>query len=122
VSRARTILRAVAAAWLLAAFVILAVMLLRPELQADERTGLSSLLPLYFLSFPLGHLAVMALSRLKIELYTGSGVALGMQAEGLLLWAALTALGALQWFVLLPWVARRCRRLVDFLSRRFFAR
>jgi hypothetical protein len=115
-------LRAAAAAWLLAAFVILAVMLLRPELQADERAGLSSLVPLYFLSFPLGHLGVMALSRLKIELYTGSGVVLGMHCEGMLLWAALTFLGALQWFVLLPWVARKCRQVADFLSRRFSTR
>ncbi len=115
-------LRIVATAWLLVAVVLLVVTLLRPEMQADERAALATLVPLYFLSFPLGHAAVMALSRLKIELYAGSGYLLGMREEGLLLWLALTVLGGLQWFVLLPWLARRSRQLTEFLFRRFFAR
>jgi hypothetical protein len=116
------VLRVTAAAWLLVAVVLLVVMLLRPEMQVDERAALATLVPLYFLSFPLGHAAVMALSRLKLELYAGSGYVLGMREEGLLLWLALTVLGGLQWFVLLPWLARRSRQLTEFLFRRFFAR
>ena len=114
-------LRIVATAWLLVAVVLLVVTLLRPEMQADERAALATLVPLYFLSFPLGHAAVMALSRLKTELYAGSGYVLGMREEGLLLWLALTVLGGLQWFVLLPWLARRSRQLTEFLFRRFLA-
>lgn len=116
------VLRAAATAWLLVAVVLLVVTLLRPEMQAGERTALASLVPLYFLSFPLGHLGVMALSRLKLELYAGSGYTPGMHEEGLLLWLALTVLGLLQWFVLLPWVARRARQATDFLFKRLFAR
>lgn len=116
------VLRAVATACLLAAVVMLAFTLLRPEMQAGDRAALASLVPLYFFCFPLGHAAVAALSSLKVELYAGSGYVLGLHAEALILWAALTALGWVQWFVLLPWLARRCRQLTDFLSRRFFAR
>ena len=109
-------------AWLLIAVVLLVVTLLRPGIQVDERAALATLVPLYFMSFPLGHVGVMALSRLKLELYAGSAYVLGIHEEGLLLWLALTALGLLQWFVLLPWLARKSRQLADFLSRRFFAR
>ncbi len=122
VSRARTFARAAALAWLVAAFILLAVTLLRPEMQANERTALASLVPLYFLSFPLGHAGVMALTSLKVELYVGHGYELGILTEGLLLWSLLTVLGVLQWFVLLPWAARQARRLLELLSRRFFAR
>jgi hypothetical protein len=120
--RARALMRAAATAWLLVAVVLLVVTLLRPEMQAAERTALASLVPLYFLSFPLGHVGVMALSRLKLELYAGSGYTLGMHEEGLLLWIALTLLGWLQWFVLLPGLARKARQATDFLFKRFFAR
>jgi hypothetical protein len=109
----------VATAWLLIAVVLLVVTLLRPGMQADERSALSSLVPLYFMSFPLGHAGVAALSWLKVELYTESAYTLAIEAEALLLWTALTALGLLQWFVLLPWVARRSRLAGDFLFRRF---
>jgi len=112
------VLRVAATVWLLVAVVLLAVTLLRPEMQADERAALATLVPLYFLSFPLGHVGVMALTRLKIELYAGSGYVLGIQEEGLLLWTAFTVLGLLQWFVLLPWVARMSRHLTDFLFTR----
>jgi hypothetical protein len=122
VIRARAYMRFAGAAWLLAAVVLLVVTLLRPEMQADERAALAPLVPLYFLSFPLGHVGVVALSRLKLELYAGSAYVLGIHEEGLLLWLALTVLGLLQWFVLLPWLARKSRQLANFLSRRFFAR
>lgn len=120
--RARAVLRVALALWLLIAVVLLVVTLLRPEIQADERAALATLVPLYFLSFPLGHVGVMVLSRLKIELYAGSGYVLGIHEEGLLLWLGLTVLGLLQWFVLLPWTARKARQAADFLFRRFFAR
>ena len=112
-------MRVALVAWLLVAVILLVVTLLRPDMQADERGALSTLVPLYFLSFPLGHAGVAALSRLKVELYTGSGTVLGVHEEALLLWSALTVLGLLQWFVLLPWIARKSRRLGDFLFRRF---
>src|SRR5688500_7755368 len=113
--RARVLMRAAATGWLLVAVVLLAVTLLRPEMQANERTALASLVPLYFLSFPLGHAGVMALTSLKVELYVGHGYELGILTEGLLLWSLLTVLGVLQWFVLLPWAARKSRRLLEFL-------
>ena len=106
------------AVWLLAAVVLLAVTLLRFEMEAEHRAALSALVPLYFLSFPLGHAAVAGLSWLKVQLYTGPGYTLGLQAEALLLWTGLTALGLLQWFVVLPWVARRSRKLGEFLFSR----
>lgn len=113
----RPVLRAAAAAWLLAAGAILVFTLLRPELQAGERAGLSSLVPLYFLSFPLGHAGVAALAWIRVELYTQYGYELGLRSEGLLLWTVLAALGALQWFVLVPWVGRKSRRLADRMVR-----
>ncbi len=114
--------RIVATLWLLAAVVMLLVMLLRPEAQANERAALSGLMPLYFLSLPLGHLGFLALGKLKLELYVTSHFELGIVSEGLVLWTALTVLGYLQWFVLLPWVSHNCRRLADFLSKRHLAR
>lgn len=115
-------MRIVAVIWLLAAVVMLVATLLRPEMQANDRAALSSLVPMYFLSFPLGHAGVMALSLLKVDLYVRSGFVLSIYSEGLLLWAALTVLGCLQWFVLLPWVVRKSRQLTDFLFNRYFAR
>jgi hypothetical protein len=116
------VLRIVATAWLLAAVVLLVVALLRPEIQANERAALSSLVPLYFLSFPLGHIGLLAVNQLKLDLYVASQAVPGIFSEGLMLWAALTVLGYTQWFVLLPWVSRLCRRLADFLSKRYLAR
>lgn len=105
------ILRFAAGAWLLAALAILAAMLLRPELQADERTALSGLVPLYFLSVPLGHAGLMAVSQLKLELYLSNEFVPGVLTEGLLLWTVLTVLGYVQWFLLLPWICRGIRHL-----------
>ncbi len=116
------ILRIVATVWLLAAVVMLLVTLSRPEIGLNERAALSSLVPLYFLSFPLGHLGLLALGKLKLELYVSSQFVPSLFAEGLMLWAALTVLGYLQWFVLLPWLSRQCRSLADVLSKRYLAR
>ena len=116
------LLRVVATAWLLVAAVLLLVTLLRPEIGLNERAALSSLVPLYFLSFPFGHAGVMALNRLKVDLYVGYHFVPGIFIEALMLWAALTVLGYAQWFVVLPWVARKSRQFIDFLLRRHLAR
>lgn len=116
------VLRIVATLWLLASVVMLFVTLLRPEIQANDRAGLSSLVPLYFLSFPLGHLGLLALNRLKVDLYVSFNVIPGIFTEGLLLWALLTLLGYVQWFIVLPWVSRKSRQLTDFLFNRYHAR
>ncbi len=116
------VMRVMAALWLLAAFAMLIAMLLRAEIGPNDRAALSTLVPLYFLSLPSGHLAVLALTKLKIELYVTSGEVLSIFSEGLALWAALTLLGYLQWFVLLPWLARGARHLTDHLCARFLAR
>lgn len=105
------VLRIAAMLWLLAAVALLLVTLLRPEIQANERAGLSSLVPLYFLSLPLGHLGVLALGWLKVELYVSYQFVPGLFAEGLMAWALLAVLGYAQWFVLVPWLAGQCRRL-----------
>ncbi len=111
------VLRVVATLWLLAAVVLLLFTLLRPEIQSNERAALSSLVPLYFLSLPLGHLGVLALGKFKVDLYVSSQTVPGVFAEGLALWALLAVLGYVQWFVLVPWVAGRCRRLAGWLFR-----
>jgi hypothetical protein len=105
------VLRIVATVWLTAALAILAVMLLRPELQADERRALSSLVPLYFMSFPLGHLGLEALIRLKVELYVANEFVPGIFPEGIWLWTLLTMLGYAQWFLLPPLISSAIRRL-----------
>jgi hypothetical protein len=115
-------LRIVATLWLLASLVLLVVTLLRPDVHGSDRAALVYLTPLYWLSFPLGHLGVMAGIRLRLELYLGYNMVPSVFAEGLFLWAALTMLGYLQWFVLVPWVAHGCRRLSRFLFNRDAAR
>lgn len=115
-------LRVVAIVWLLASVVLLAVTLLRPEMPMNDRAALSSLVPVYFMSFPLGHLGVLGVSKLTVALYTDSRHVLSIFAEGLILWASLVVLGYVQWFVFLPWVARKARQLSDFLSNRYSAR
>jgi len=117
-----SVLRIVATLWLLAAVVMLLLTLLRPEIQANERAALSTLVPLYFLSLPLGHLGLLALGRLKVEWYVASQYVPGIFGEALALWCLLALLGYAQWFVLLPWVVEKCRRAVDFLSKRYLAR
>lgn len=108
--------------WLLASVAMLLFTLTRPGIGMNDRAALSGLVPLYFLSLPLGHLGLVALGKLKLGLYAASRPVPGIFCEGLMLWCALTALGYLQWFVLLPWVTRKCRRLADFLSKRNLAR
>lgn len=105
------VLRIAATAWTLAAAVMLTATLLRPEVYGGDRTALTGLTPLYWMSFPLGHAGVMAGIRLKVELYVGHHFVPSVLVEGLYLWTVLTALGYLQWFVLLPWISRKCWQL-----------
>ena len=103
---------------MLLSLIVLAVVLVRPELQMGERRGLSTLVPLYFLSLPLGHAGLVACNKLKLGLYVDSGFVPGIFTEGMLLWLSLTVLGYAQWFMVLPWISRRCRQLYRFLFMR----
>ena len=114
--------RIVATLWLLASLVLLLVTLLRPDVHGSDRAALVYLTPLYWLSFPLGHLGVMAGIRLRLELYLSYNMVPSVFAEGLFLWSALTVLGYSQWFLFLPWVAQGCRQLSRFLFNRDAAR
>jgi hypothetical protein len=116
------VMRLVATAWLLASVVMLTITLLRPDISGNDRSALVYLTPLYWLSFPLGHVGVIAGIDLRLELYLKFNFVPSILSEGLFLWTALTALGYLQWFVLLPLLAQACRRLADFLFRRNPAR
>lgn len=115
-------LRIVATLWLLASLVLLVVTLLRPDVHGSDRAALVYLTPLYWLSFPLGHLGVVTGIRLRLELYLSYNIVPSVFAEGLFLWSVLTVLGYSQWFLLLPWVAQGCRRLSRFLFNRDAAR
>ena len=112
------VLRLVATVWLLASVVLLTITLLRPDILGSDRSALVYLTPLYWLSFPLGHLGVMAGIEIRLELYLQFNLVPSILLQGLYLWGVLTALGYLQWFVLLPVLARMCRQLSDFLFRR----
>jgi hypothetical protein len=114
--------RVAAALWLLASLVLLIVTLLRPDVHGSDRAALAYLTPLYWLSFPLGHLGVLAGIQLRLELYLVLDFVPSILAEGLFLWSALTVVGYIQWFVLLPWIADGCRQLSRFLFNRDAAR
>ena len=101
---------------------MLAVMLLRPGIYENERSALAVLVPLYFLAFPLGHSGVTVLNSLKLNLIVEFKFVPGIFAEGLVLWAALTVLGYVQWFLLLPWLSRKSLQLFRFLFKRDPAR
>lgn len=116
------VMRLVATAWLLASVVMLTFTLLRPDISGNDRSALVYLTPLYWLSFPLGHVGVIAGIELRLELYLKFNLVPSILSEGLYLWTALTILGYLQWFVLLPLVAQKCRQLSHFLSKHDSAR
>ena len=116
-------MRLVATLWLLASILMLTFTLLRPDISGNDRSALAFLTPLYWLSLPLGHAGVMAGIEIRLELYLRfNNYVPSILAEGLYLWAVLTVLGYLQWFVLLPLIARKCRQLSDFLFRQDPAR
>jgi hypothetical protein len=108
--------------WLVASATLLVVTLLRPDVHGGDRTALVWLTPLYWLSFPLGHLGVLAGIQLRLQLYLGLNIVPSILAEGLFLWTVLTVLGYLQWFVLLPWGAAALGRISRFLFNRDAAR
>lgn len=116
------VMRLVATAWLLASVVMLTITLLRPDISGNDRSALVYLTPLYWLSFPLGHVGVIAGIQIRLELYLSFSFVPSILSEGLYLWTTLTALGYVQWFLLLPLVAQKCRQLSHFLSKRGPAR
>lgn len=109
--------RRIAALWLLACLAMLVVMLLRPGLYDGDRNALSTLVPLYWMSLPLSHVGVMAGIDIRTALYV-AGAAPGIPAEGLFMWLVLAVLGYVQWFLLLPLIARKCQQLLQFLFNR----
>ena len=115
-------MRLVATTWLLASVVMFTFTLLRPDIYGNDRSALVYLTPLYWLSFPLGHAGVIAGIQIRLELYLNFNFVPSILSQGIYLWSALTMLGYLQWFVLLPLVAEKCRQLAHFLSRRGTAR
>jgi hypothetical protein len=116
------VMRLAATAWLLASVLMLTFTLLRPDITGSSRSALVYLTPLYWLSFPLGHVGVMAGIELRLRLYLELNFVPSVLSEGLYLWTALTILGYAQWFVLLPLLARKCRQLSRFRFKRDTAR
>jgi hypothetical protein len=104
-------LRVVAVIWLLACTTFLILTLLQPDLYVDKKTALARLVPVYFLSFPTGHLAVMAAVRIKLSLYLQFHADPDIFPESVFLWVTMTVLGYIQWFLLLPWLSRKCWQL-----------
>lgn len=105
------VMRIGAVLWLVVAAALLVAMLLRPELQANERKALSVLVPLYFMSFPLGHAGLLAVNRMTLELYLSNEFVPAIYVEGVWLWTLMTVLGYAQWFLLPPFVSSRIRRI-----------
>jgi len=116
------VMRLAATLWLLASVLMLTFTLLRPDITGSSRSALVYLTPLYWLAIPLGHVGVMAGIELRLRLYLELDFVPSVLAEGLYLWAVLTLLGDSQWFVLVPLLAQKLRRLSGFLSKRFPAR
>ena len=110
------IARVAALLWLLACLIFLLLALLQPKMYADERSALAMLVPVYFLAFPTGHVALLAVNKLKLHWYLSTGFSPDIPTECILLWTFIVLLGYLQWFVLLPWLARislRCIRAIS---------
>jgi hypothetical protein len=116
------VMRITATVWLLASVLMLTFTLLRPDIAGASRSALVYLTPLYWLAFPLGHVGVMAGIELRLRLYLELNFVPSVLAEGLYLWAALTILGYVQWFVLVPILAQKLKQLSGFLFKRDPAR
>ena len=99
--------RIAATLWLLACVAFLLWTLLKPDLYTEERSALSRLVAVYFLGFPSAHIAVMAVGKIKLALYLNAGFEPSILSECLSLWTAMVVLGYFQWFILLPWLARK---------------
>ena len=111
----RSVRRSAAVIWLAACAVFLIVLLSQPGMPDESKSALKTLVPLYFLSFPLGHAGLTALVEIKLALYLKGAPMPGIVLEGLFLWMSMSILGYAQWFVLLPWVSRKCRQVADYV-------
>ena len=109
--------RRAAVLWLMVCAASLVVMLARLALHAVDRTALTSLVPMYWMSLPLGHAGVMAGIDIRTALYL-AGTPTSILAEGLFLWLVLGVIGYGQWFLLLPLVVRKCQQLLHFVFNR----
>jgi hypothetical protein len=107
--------RIAAALWLLACLALLAMTLLQHDLYANERSALAMMVPIYFLGFPSAHIALLIIARIKLALYMNAGFEPAILFECLSLWTLTVVLGYVQWFVLLPWLARKCRQFSGML-------
>lgn len=103
--------RYAAAAWALACAASLAAFLLHPAAAAGGRAALATLVPLYLIGMPSSHAGMAAIIELRMQIYVDGG-ALAVATEGVVLWVLLALLGYLQWFVLLPGLARLTQRLL----------
>ena len=109
--------RRIAAIWLFFCVATLVVTLARVALHEGDRSALTTLVPLYWMSLPLGHAGIMAIIDIRTALYV-AGAMPGLLVEGFASWLVLMALGYVQWFLLLPLVARGCQRVLQFLFNR----
>ncbi len=102
--------RIAALLWLLACVAFLMWTLLKPDIYVEERSALSRLVPVYFLGFPSAHIAVVAIGKIKLALYLNARFEPSILSECLSLWTTMVVLGYFQWFILLPWLARKLWR------------
>jgi hypothetical protein len=112
-----TVTRLTAILWLLTCLAFLAMTLLQHNLYADERSALAVMVPVYFFSFPSGHIALTIISKIKLALYLSAGFSPSILSECVFLWTLSVVLGYLQWFILLPWITRKCWQLSGALFR-----
>ena len=104
--------RYAAAFWVLACLLSLAAFLIHPGVESNSKTALAVLVPLYLIGAPISHAAMLAVIDIRLQIYLDDGTVLSVLTEGLAFWAFLAVLGYLQWFVLLPWLARLLQRLL----------
>ncbi len=94
------------------------IALLQRDLYVNERGALAIMVLTYFLGFPSTHIAVVAIAKIKLVLYLKFGFEPDILAECLSLWVLSVVLGYAQWFVLLPWLIRKCWQLCGMLFNR----
>ena len=109
--------RIAAIAWLSVCLAFLAMTLLQHSLYANERSALAVMVPVYFFSFPVGHIALTIISKIKLALYLSAEFSPSILSEGVFLWTLSVVLGYVQWFVMLPWLTRKCWQLSGALFR-----
>ena len=107
--------RVLAALWLLACLAVLLLTLLKHELYANQRSALTQLVTVYFLGFPSTHIGVVASAKIKLDWYLHARFEPSILSEAVFLWTLMVALGYAQWFVVLPWISRKCWALCNAL-------